>query len=189
MFTESRAPQNLSSETMTTLRSVALRVIPLASVVLMAVVPAAASAQGRGGIIRDDLADFDPVQHFLSKKKDLKLDDAQQKQLSVLQAPLKKTRDSLFTKIDSAQRTAVLRVVGVPLGSALPAQPRNPTFAQIEQTHRDIDDMLIVLRQAYGQSANDALTLLTAEQRPKAQGLLEKLSAEMAKTRMGKASR
>jgi hypothetical protein len=182
---------------MTTLRSVARRVIPL-SVALATIVPAATSAQGqvitvqraggsgistprvnmtiKGSITRNDLAEFDPIQHFLSKKKDLKLDDTQQKLLSALEAPLKKTRDSLFKKIDSAQSRVVT------LGDM------QPTLDRSEQSRRDIDAMLIVLRQAYGQAANDALTLLTAEQRPKAQALLEKLSADMAQAPMGKAS-
>jgi hypothetical protein len=135
------------------------------------------------GIDRKELERFDPVSLLLSKKKDLKLESAQELQLASLGDSLTRSREPLLARIDSTQKANLL--FAAKLNNKLPLAAAEA--GRLSQGNALIDSLLVQLRERYTTAAERATAMLSDGQRDKATPLLQNLQRDMSKSVLGKA--
>ena len=115
-----------------------------------------------------DVEDMDPVRRLLDKRKDLKLTDEQQKQLRGIDDKLKESNQPAFKVLDSLRQAMRPRA----------GMDADAERARITLTRENVISVLTTIRRNYSDGLTGALGLLDALQKPKADELLGKQSAE-----------
>jgi hypothetical protein len=185
-----------------------MRSLIILATTLSVVIPAAADAQrggmggarggaaGRSGmgasasVTRRDIDRMDPVKALLDEKKALQLDKAQETQLESIRAAIKPEVDSLFRRLDSAQKNMPRQAAGVVMPGARGGGGGATTMTPAEQERAAaartvMGNMLALLGQTYRTAGEQALAVLTEEQRITATAVLEKHARDQRGTGRG----
>lgn len=120
-----------------------------------------------------DVEDMSPVNLLVDKRKDLKLTDDQLKQFKAMNEKLKETNKPHLKALDSL-RTA-MRPRG---GGGDPEVER----ARLMMTRDEVNGVLKTIRGNYQTALDEALPVLDATQRPKADELLKRQATETEQT-------
>lgn len=141
--------------------------------------------QGESQLSRKTIEKFDPVRLLLDKRKELKLDEKQRAELESQDESIKWNIGKLAARIDSAQRGmgTTRSSAGRGRRGAPPSEdPLRSPEASREKMLADrkiIIESIAELQRENDLRTGDALSVLTAEQRPQAGELLKKRTAEL----------
>lgn len=150
---------------------------------LLLVVPSLALAQRRGtqspdwdqmsksrpatsALSKKDVVEMDPVRHLIGNRKDLKLTDAQARQLKALETAGKKRDEPLFHTLDS---------LGNSMRSSGPMNDERRLRAEVVRL--ELTNVVAKIRANYDAAGTEALALLDERQRSAASALLLERSA------------
>jgi hypothetical protein len=170
------------------------------AVLVLALVPATMAAQrgggGRGGAGRrggdesssrsagsgveiklsnGDVEEMSPIKLLIDKRKDLKLSDAQLKQLKDLESEMKTRNEHMFKMLDSLRKD----ISG-------PARPTEDDRGRVANDRQTAMDVVGNIRLSYNETLKRATELLDDTQKTQATALIQKLNDDADKTIMEK---